>query len=64
MGRRTSFTKEIGDKIITLMADGKSLRDIAEQSGIRMPSFFGYMLYSMVILIPIFAIISLAFFMG
>jgi Na+/H+ antiporter NhaD/arsenite permease-like protein len=30
------------------------VKAIAEQSGIKMPSFFGYMLYSMVILIPLF----------
>ncbi|HRR26712.1 MAG TPA: sodium:proton antiporter, partial [Acidobacteriota bacterium] len=32
---------------------------IAEQSGIRMPSFFGYMLYSLVILVPIWFVVSL-----
>ncbi len=32
------------------------VRAIAEQSGVRMPSFFGYMLYSVVFLLPIFAI--------
>lgn len=30
------------------------VKAIAEQSGVKMPSFFGYMLYSMAILIPIF----------
>lgn len=30
------------------------VKAIAEQAGVRMPSFFGYMLYSMCILIPIF----------
>jgi Na+/H+ antiporter NhaD/arsenite permease-like protein len=30
------------------------VKAIAEQSGVKMPSFFGYMLYSMCILIPIF----------
>ena len=29
------------------------VRTIAEHSGVRMPSFFGYMLYSLVILLPI-----------
>ena len=38
------------------------VRSIAEESGIKMPSFFGYMLYSVAILIPIFAITSLIFF--
>lgn len=35
------------------------VKSIAEQSGVRMPSFFGYMLYSVGILIPIFVLISL-----
>lgn len=39
------------------------VRSIAEESGTPMPSFFGYILkYSMVFLIPIFAIVSLIFF--
>ncbi|HRV09457.1 MAG TPA: sodium:proton antiporter, partial [Acidobacteriota bacterium] len=35
------------------------VKSIAEQSGIRMPSFFGYMLYSLVILVPIWFVVSL-----
>ncbi len=31
------------------------VRAIAEQSGVRMPSFFGYLLYSMAILIPTYS---------
>jgi len=38
------------------------VRSIAEESGIRMPSFFGYMAYSCGILLPIFVLITLAFF--
>jgi Na+/H+ antiporter NhaD/arsenite permease-like protein len=39
------------------------VKSIAEQSGIKMPSFFGYMLkYSIPILIPIFILVSLIFF--
>ncbi|MCG3137727.1 MAG: hypothetical protein HJJLKODD_01577 [Phycisphaerae bacterium] len=34
------------------------VKSIAEQSNIKMPSFFGYMLYSVVILIPCFILIS------
>lgn len=30
------------------------VKSIAEQSGIRMPSFFGYMMYSLLVLFPIF----------
>lgn len=32
------------------------VRAIAEKSGVRMPSFFGYMLYSCAILLPLFAL--------
>jgi Na+/H+ antiporter NhaD/arsenite permease-like protein len=32
------------------------VRAIAEKSGVKMPSFFGYMVYSCVILLPIFAL--------
>jgi len=38
------------------------VKSIAESSGIEMPSFFGYFLYSLVILFPLFAIVSLLFF--
>ena len=38
------------------------VKAIAEQSGIRMPSFFGYMLWSVVILVPLFVIVTLVFF--
>ena len=37
------------------------VKAIAEQSGIRMPSFFGYMLWSVVILAPLFVIVTLVF---
>ncbi|HPB82710.1 MAG TPA: sodium:proton antiporter [Spirochaetota bacterium] len=39
------------------------VKSIAEESGVNMPSFFGYMLkYSIPILIPVFIIITLIFF--
>lgn len=38
------------------------VKSIAEENGIKMPSFFGYMLYSLVILIPTFVLITLIFF--
>ncbi len=39
------------------------VRSIAEESGVEMPSFFGYIFkYSLVILIPIFVIVTLVFF--
>ena len=38
------------------------VKAIAEESGVRMPSFFGYMAYSVGILIPLFGIVTLVFF--
>lgn len=38
------------------------VRAIAEENGIRMPSFFGYMVWSIAILIPIFVLVTLMFF--
>jgi Na+/H+ antiporter NhaD/arsenite permease-like protein len=38
------------------------VKAIAEERGVRMPSFFGYMLYSGGILIPLFAIATFVFF--
>ena len=37
------------------------VKAIAEQAGVRMPSFFGYMLYSIGILAPVFVVVSLLF---
>ncbi len=38
------------------------VKAIAEENGIRMPSFFGYMLYSIGILIPLFGFVTWLFF--
>jgi Na+/H+ antiporter NhaD/arsenite permease-like protein len=38
------------------------VKAIAEENGIRMPSFFGYMAYSVGILLPIFVAVTLLFF--
>jgi Na+/H+ antiporter NhaD/arsenite permease-like protein len=38
------------------------VKTIAEQQGVKMPSFFGYMVYSIGILIPIFIAITFIFF--
>lgn len=38
------------------------VRAIAEQNGVKMPSFFGYMAYSGMILIPLFIVLSLIVF--
>jgi Na+/H+ antiporter NhaD/arsenite permease-like protein len=37
------------------------VKSIAEQSGIKMPSFFGYMAWSCGILLPIFILVTFAF---
>jgi Na+/H+ antiporter NhaD/arsenite permease-like protein len=37
------------------------VKAIAEQSGVKMPSFFGYVLYSLGVLLPVFAVMSLLF---
>ena len=34
------------------------VKAIAEESGVKMPSFFGYMVYSGLILIPLFVIVT------
>ena len=38
------------------------VRSIAENQGVRMPSFFGYMAWSVGILIPLFAVLTWVFF--
>jgi Na+/H+ antiporter NhaD/arsenite permease-like protein len=38
------------------------VKAIAEENGVRMPSFFGYMLYSVSILIPVFVVVTWVFF--
>ena len=39
------------------------VRSICEEQGIRMPSFFGYMLWSCTILLPLFLVLTFLFFM-
>jgi Na+/H+ antiporter NhaD/arsenite permease-like protein len=38
------------------------VRSIAEESGIKMPSFFGYMIWSTIILVPLFFLVTFVFF--
>jgi Na+/H+ antiporter NhaD/arsenite permease-like protein len=38
------------------------VKAMAEQHGVKMPSFFGYMLWSGAVLIPTFVVVSLVFF--
>jgi Na+/H+ antiporter NhaD/arsenite permease-like protein len=40
------------------------VKAIAEENGVKMPSFFGYMLYSGMVLVPLFAIVTVIFFRG
>jgi len=39
------------------------VKAIAEENGVRMPGFFGYMLYSGAVLLPIFGLVTVLFFM-
>ena len=38
------------------------VKAIAEEAGVKMPSFFGYMAYSGAVLIPLFVLVTLVFF--
>ena len=38
------------------------VKSIADEAGVKMPSFFGYMLYSGAVLIPLFVLVTLLFF--
>ena len=38
------------------------VKSIAEETGVKMPSFFGYMLYSGLILVPLFLLVTFLFF--
>jgi Na+/H+ antiporter NhaD/arsenite permease-like protein len=38
------------------------VKAIAEENGVKMPSFFGYMAYSGLVLIPLFVVVTLIFF--
>lgn len=38
------------------------VKAIAEQNGVKMPGFFGYMLYAGIYLVPLFVIVTLLFF--
>ena len=49
---------------VTYLGNGPNfmVKAIAEQHGVRMPSFFGYLLWSFAVLLPLFAVVSLVFF--
>ncbi|MBV6632466.1 MAG: sodium:proton antiporter [Alphaproteobacteria bacterium] len=39
------------------------VRAIAEERGVKMPSFFGYMVWSVIFLMPLFGLVTLVFFL-
>ena len=39
------------------------VKSISDENGIRMPSFFGYMLWSLRVLIPVFLLDTVVFFL-
>jgi Na+/H+ antiporter NhaD/arsenite permease-like protein len=49
---------------ITYIGNGPNfmVKAIAEQHHVRMPSFFGYTVWSLTILVPLFAVVALVFF--
>ena len=49
---------------LTYIGNGPNfmVKAIAEQAGYKMPSFFGYLLYSYCILLPVFVLVTLCFF--
>ncbi len=44
-------------------APNLAVKAIAEHSGLKMPSFFGYMGYSVAVLVPIFVVVTVVFFL-
>lgn len=38
------------------------VKAIAEENGVKMPSFFGYMIWSVVILVPVFVVVTFVYF--
>ena len=38
------------------------VKAIAEENGVKMPSFFGYMVWSVAILVPLFVVVTFLFF--
>jgi Na+/H+ antiporter NhaD/arsenite permease-like protein len=51
---------------LTYIGNGPNfmVKAIAEEGGFRTPSFFGYLAYSCVILVPVFVGVTLVFFLG
>ena len=49
---------------LTYIGNGPNflIKAIADHMGYRMPSFFGYLAYSLLVLLPVFALATLLFF--
>ena len=73
----TLLNSELGTRLLTAVSCGAvfmgantyigngpnfMVKSIAERAGVKMPSFGGYMLYSGLILIPLFVVVTLVFF--
>ncbi|NLG64884.1 MAG: sodium:proton antiporter, partial [Actinobacteria bacterium] len=39
------------------------VKSMAEEAGVGMPSFFGYLGFSLAVLLPVFAVMTLVFFL-
>ena len=49
-------------EILEMYDNGVQVKAIAEESGIKMPSFFGYMFkFSLIVLLPIYILVQLLF---
>jgi len=55
------YRRVFGLRRLTYIGNGPNfmVKSIAEKSGVPMPSFFGYMAYSFVILLPILALVGI-----
>ena len=69
LGPGTQFVKAIACGSVFMGANSYigngpnfMVKTIAEQNGVRMPSFFGYMVYSIAFLIPVFLLVTVVFF--
>ena len=56
------LTEEEAKFLLSVPSLPTSIDSIAEKSGVRMPSFFGYMVYSCLILLPLLVVTTAIFF--
>ena len=57
------LSREMAQRIKDLNVNEVLVKAIAEERGIAMPSFFGYMGWSVVFLVPIFVLVTFLFFL-